>query len=196
VCAIQQSLPHPFGGGGVLGAVNNKFSLHSDKLSLGCFPAPRPGEWVPAGVCLCAPLSGCSPLPFECVFWMGGWERGYRRPLFCSSLLNLSLPYASSVKLAFFSPLLQLSTIYLPILTETSFPYSIFPHTKTDDAIMVVFFNLRPVNHGFLLTTLLEPRICIVFFYFCLMWINYIKNVMLLIPFVYCEWHRVKNDKR
>jgi hypothetical protein len=40
-------------GGGVLGAVHNVSSLHTDELSLGCYSAPWPGVCVPAGVCAC-----------------------------------------------------------------------------------------------------------------------------------------------
>ncbi len=52
-CALQIIFPTPLWGWGVLGAVNNVFSLHTDELSLGCSSAPWPGVCVPAGVCAC-----------------------------------------------------------------------------------------------------------------------------------------------
>ncbi len=177
--------PTPLWGRGVLGAVNKNLSLHSDKLSLGYFPALQPGECMPAGVCACVlPYRGVPLCPLSVCFWMDGWERGCRRPL-PLFLTDESLPFFCffcQTGLSF-SPLLQLSMIYLPILTETSFPFSIFPHTRTDNAIMVVFFNLQPIKHVFLLTTFLEPHIGIVFFTFVYMNKLYIKNYSLKVLF-------------
>jgi hypothetical protein len=52
--ALQIIFPTtPFEGGGVLGAVHNVSSLHTDELSLGCYSASWPGVCVPAGVCAC-----------------------------------------------------------------------------------------------------------------------------------------------
>ncbi len=53
-CTYQIILPTPLWWWGVLGAVNNVFSLHTDKLSLGCFSAP----WL-GGVCACLYEESC-----------------------------------------------------------------------------------------------------------------------------------------
>ncbi len=67
-CALQIIFPTPLWWWGVLGAVNNVFSLHRDELSLGCSSAPWRGVCVPAGICACVfpcgafsfrPLSVC-----------------------------------------------------------------------------------------------------------------------------------------
>jgi hypothetical protein len=57
--ALQIRFPTPLlGVGGVLGAVHNVFSLHTDELNLGYYSAPWPGVCVPAGVCACVIFCG------------------------------------------------------------------------------------------------------------------------------------------
>jgi hypothetical protein len=59
----------------LLGAVNNTFLPTFGQTEPGLFPAPRPGECVPAGVCACVlPYRGVPRLPFESVF-LNGWVR-------------------------------------------------------------------------------------------------------------------------
>jgi hypothetical protein len=62
--ALQIIFPTPLlGVGGVLGAVHNMSSLHTDKLSLGCYSAPWLGVCVPSGVCAC--IFSCGMFPFR-----------------------------------------------------------------------------------------------------------------------------------
>ncbi len=103
MCVPYNNLSHTPLGEGVLAAVNNKFSLHSDKLSLGWFPAPWSWERMPAGVCLCVlPYRGVPPWPLSVFFfeWMGGSEGTGLRSLALTNQPHPHLVYTHSLSTA------------------------------------------------------------------------------------------------